>query len=58
MRYLLFFLSVLVIITACNNDEIDRDPYGLNDNRKTTLSEDKSKINESEKQNQEKLSRY
>ncbi|MEI7979808.1 MAG: hypothetical protein WCI53_13250 [Bacteroidota bacterium] len=58
MKNLLFFLTALVIITSCNNDEIDRDPYGLNDNRKTNISEDKSKINESEKQNQEKLSRY
>jgi hypothetical protein len=58
MKNLLFFLTALVIITSCNIDEIDRDPYGLNDNRKTTLSEDKSKINESENQNQEKLSRY
>ena len=58
MKNLLLFLTALVIITSCNNDEIDRDPYGLNDNRKTNISEDKSKINESEKQNQEKLSRY
>lgn len=48
----------MLIISSCNNDEIDRDPYGTNENRKTTLREVELDEEETKKQEDEKLNRY
>jgi hypothetical protein len=56
-KYLISF-CVLLIVTACNNDEIDRDPYGTNENRNTTLREVEIDEEETKKQEEEKLNRY